>query len=664
MDSFEVKVDGRIFDFAVVVPLYGTAAAKRLASAWEQQFIGCTASTTAGYFRAFVRFLRWVALRAEICAESAEALFFNSIQLGRSERLTKMLMYEVGEAWASRLRDIECFEIINNTNLLSRKALLEAVVSCLRRLSRAGLWSDPGRFTPVARGQLTGRNIPSFGELNKVELPTDLQGWVRPKYDQLDWREVIRLNDERLYALRAICVRTLRAGIAKWETGQAFTAARDLPTPRTPEDLLQDLSALHVRRATLSDENRANARQRGMAIMVRYLALAEPHLRSFNDWKNTMLGCHGTALGGWTEAVSHVEGNVRLLLAAQTIVMIDTAFNVSTCDRLAADPFIGDIHRGKVRIITVAAAKLRARGEIQEGTLWEGADIDVRHNDGDLSGAEAIRAWQKLSERIRATARYLELPTADKLWIVPGYKSDRNRIGPMTTAAIDHHWQAMLAENFEHPVIGRLPLRRQMIRPTVLQLEAARANFEHTVAARLAQHKNSATTMRYLSRPWFKALLASKMRTFLAALEAGLIEPIEGAADTLGTSMTHESALDHARTTGLGFLCTAPKTSNNEDTGPCMAIDKCATCHFRQFRPSNDSIRALVLFQRSLGRQEEAFKANNPARWAEVWLNFQALCEVILDRLRSSHHRRALRMMEAEVDAGLTAGTVRAIELW
>jgi hypothetical protein len=665
LDKFEARVDGKLFDFSEMVALYGSAAAERLAHAWQQQFVGCTASTSSAYFRAFCRFLRWVAQRAEVCPDSAEAVFVQALQFGQSERLKKHLVFEVGEAWAARLRDIDCFEIANNTNLLSRKSLLEFVTSCLKRLSRAGLWADPGRFTPVVRGQLTGRNIPSFGELNKVAHPAELRGRVQPKYDQLDWHEVIRLNEERLCALRAICVRTLRAAIAKWEAGQTFIAAQDLPTPQTPEELLRELNALHLRRTSLTDEYRADARQRGLAMMVRYLALVERHRRNFDDkFRHNLLAGHVTASGGWGDALAHVEGDIRSLLAAQCVVMIDTAFNVSTCDQLAADPFVGEIHRGKVRVVTVAAAKLRARGEIQEGTLWEGADIDVRRSDDDLSGADAIRVWQKLSERIRATARHLESPVAEHLWILPGYKSDRDRIGLITTAAVDHHWQAMLRENFDHPVIGGLPLRRQMIRPTVLQLEAARANFEHTVAAQLAQHKNSATTMRYLSRPWFEALLASKMRMFLNAFEAGLMEPIEGAPDALGTSATHQSALDHARSTGLGFLCTAPLPAKSDAPSPCTSIDKCADCGFRQFRPSRESIRALVLFQRSLTQQEEPFKAANPARWAEVWLNFQALCDVIIDRLQASHHRRTLGKLEAEIDAGLTSGTIKVIGLW
>lgn len=400
--------------------------------------------------------------------------------------------------------------------------------------------------------------------------------------------------------------------------------------------------------------------------MVRYLAFTEPHRRSFKDWRNTAPFDRAGEFGGWMEALAHLEGDVRTLIAAHTLVLIETAFNVTTCDRLEADPFVGEVRRGKIRIVTVAAAKLRARGKIQEASLRDEYDIENRRSDGRLNAADAIRAWQKMSGRIRATAVARDLPSADRLWILSGSKINRDRIDIATDAAVLHHWQAMLLENFDDPDIGGLPIRRQMIRPTILQLESSRHNFEHTVAATLANHHSSSSTMRYLSRSWFKALLDTKMRRYVDALQACILEPIANEEVSLGGNEAHEASLLHGIETGLGFLCTAPRnlttTMNQEE--PCIAVDQCADCGFRQFRPTRDSIEAIVLLKRSLAEQAEQFQANNPARWAEVWVNFQALCEVITGRLRVSRHRAELAQAEVRVDQKLADGAMGLVRLW
>ena len=559
LNALVVTISGMNLDFTKLVPLYGSSAATKLASAWHQQFVGWGKSQTAMRFRDFTRFLKWIAARAEVAPNSVEAAFFLGVQRCQSTSLTQSVVHAAGEAWATRLRDRDCFEIVSTTNLLSRRALLESVSVCLQRLARSGLWANPGRLRPVISGKIVGGNLPSLGELNKVSREK-LRGWVKPQHGNLDWQEVIRLNETRLARLRSICARDLAVGVAKWERGQALIADPAIPVAGNPEELHELLRSLHLRRRALPDAELQKVRDRALGLLVKYLALTDPHRRTFLDMRETPICSHVTHAGGWRNALEHVEGGFRSLLAAQTIVMIDTGFNVSTCERLAASPFIGDVTRGKVRIITVAAAKLRARGEIQEGLLLEGADIDASRADGAISGAEAIRCWQRLSARLRATAVAHGMREADQLWITVAYNSDLVRT-TATHQLVDHFWHIFLDENFDDPIIGGLPIRRQMIRPTVLQLESARGNFEHALAARLGQHKQAATTMRYLSRPWFKALLASKMRTYLNAFEAAVAAPIPGAVDAIGSTAAHQESLDHATATGLGFLCTAPRTA-------------------------------------------------------------------------------------------------------
>jgi len=664
VDNYKVSVDGKEFDFKGLVPLYGAASVHRLAAGWQRQFIGYSAMTCATRFRDFTRFLRWVAMRAEVKPQSAEAIFFSRFQSGETVALTKLVVFEAGESWARKLRDRDCFEITPTTSVLSRRNLLESVSLCLRRLAEADLWESPGRFEPLFRGVGCGGNVPSFGELSKVDSPKQLKGWVKPRYDELNWGRVVSSNEERLRALRRICVRDLKRGLELWEAGQRIIADKTLPTPKDVDELLDELRSLHLTRVTHGQQELRRRQQHGLAIMIRYLAFTDPDRRFFGDWHGPLMQL-GAIAGGWRTALAHVEGEPRSLVAAHAMVLIDTAFNVSTCDNLAAEPVVGDIKRGKVRIITVAAAKLRARGEMQEGDLLEGADIDVRRQDGEITSLEAIKTWQKISIRMRTTAIKRGLPASDYLWITQGDPRYPERVTKVTPHSASYYWLKMLSENFEDPVIGGVPIRRRMIRPTVLQIEAARCNFEHTVAAKLAQHKHVSTTMRYLSRPWFKALLASKMRTYLDAYQAGFAASIDGAGEVLDGA-AYKQNIDHAVATGLGFLCTAtsPIDGKQGDRTSCLAIDQCADCGFRQFRPTPESLRSLIVFRKSLTDQEATFRARNPARWAQVWLNFQALVEATFDKLNTSRHRSAVVRITKEVERDLAEGTIGLVPLW
>lgn len=668
LKSLHAEIQGSRYSFEALVPLYGSGAASCIAEAFAEQFAGYAKSVCITRHRDFVRFLKWIAAQAETTPGGPEEAFFSAVQRQDAKALTADVVYEAGEAWARRLRNVECFEISSSTNLLGRRPLLDSISVCLKRLSATGIWSNPGKFEPIARGVLIGGNIASLGELQRVE---DIANFgsrdhrLGADYSNLRWAEVVRLNESRLNRLRAICVRDLEGAHKKWLIGQEIIADPSIVAHGSLSDLDAELSSLGMRRTTISASDKVARRKYGQALLIKYLALTEPHRRSFRDLRNTTLALAVTSAGGWLGALAHLEGTMRSLLAAQVIVMIDTGFNVSTSEALAAEPFMGSITRGKIRVVTISAAKLRARGELQDGTLLDGADIDVKRSDGALSGAAAIRAWQDLSSRIRSTARELRLPSADLLWIVPGYKSDRNRIGPLTPAGVDHHWRKFLVENANDPIIGNVPIRRQMIRPTVLQLEAARGGFEHTVARRLAQHSQSSTTMRYLSRPWFKAMLSQKMRAFLDSFEAILSEPAYLEAGKEPPDQYADRAA-YARETGLGFLCSQPAGDSSEKgaSAPCAEIVRCAGCSFRQFKPSPESLGALAIFERSIRSQKDKFIAANPARWAEVWLPYEALVQVLLEKLRKSRHRVALATAEANIDRALAEGTLAEVVLW
>lgn len=358
------------------------------------------------------------------------------------------------------------------------------------------------------------------------------------------------------------------------------------------------------------------------------------------------------------------EGDLGALLAAYTIVLIDTGYDIGSCDDLPAHPFVGVSVRGKQRIATVSAIKMRAKGQVVDAVLVDGeADLATSHEASGVSGVRAIQMWQEMSQPFRDCG-----PVPDKLWILPRKSGLASGILPYLPHSFKYQWTAFLRRHANDPVIGGLPLQRRMIRPTVLQIRATRNNFDHALAQIAGNHASAGQTYRYLSRPWFKAQLDKQIRAFQDLFEASLGRGIDDLSSKLGIAPAElERRTELADETGLGFVCLDPMAGIQPNTTAgqrCHRLERCAGCSLRRFVPTERALEALVLFNAALKEQETAFSAANPARWATVWMPYLALTEVFIDKLRSSHRRQRLTAAERRVAERRAAGDLWPITLW
>lgn len=358
------------------------------------------------------------------------------------------------------------------------------------------------------------------------------------------------------------------------------------------------------------------------------------------------------------------EGDLKVLLAAYTIVLVDTGFDIGSCDDLPFNPFVGTAIRGKQRIATVSARKARADGKVVDAVLLDGeADLATTHESSGISSVQAIKMWQEMSQPFRDRE---EAP--DKLWSLPRKAGNVSGVLPYLPSSFKNAWNAFLRRHANDSVIGGLPLQRRMIRPTVLQIRAVRNNFDHAIAQIEANHASAGTTFRYLSRPWFKAQLDKQIRAFQNLFEANLGRGIDEFASKLGVApaeLERRTAL--ADETGLGFVCLEPTAGVQPNTTPglrCQRLEQCTECSLRRFVPTDQALEALVLFNFALKDQEAAFCAANPKRWAEVWMPYLALTEAVIIKLRNSHRKPRLIAAERRVNERRTAGELRPITLW
>jgi hypothetical protein len=375
------------------------------------------------------------------------------------------------------------------------------------------------------------------------------------------------------------------------------------------------------------------------------------------------------AIYGSVEIVRHLEATARATTAAFGILLIDTAFNVSTLEDLPSKPFVGKVRRGRMRIATVSARKARASGKRNEATLLDGpmddgeADLTLRDPEGLLSGIKVIEQYREMTEPLRMRARLQGQPhVAEKLWIVAQGRSANG--GPVVNDLItmaSEWWPNFLERHAEHPVIGGLPISRKMIRPTVLQIQAARNGFNHALAQAIANHEQDRTTMGYIGAPWFRARLMDQVRQFQNLFEAALARGVQDAAVHLGIDQANfEDRIKQASTSGLDFSCAGEERMTAAlDPGPtCNPLSPCDLCPARRLVPCDETYRTLHLAHEALVRAEQAMLAQNARRWIMIWLPWRALTEAYVRKLLRSPYKVRFEHVRAATDAELEAGRI------
>lgn len=652
MHPWKIHISGRPFDFGPVVADYGEDVATALAQSWQSGAVAYAPSTWRSWGWTLIRLLKWLAAEAHE-PESAAKGAFSAIRDLLTRKPDPSVLRGAIELWRDRPATQE--EEYSAVPLaVKRQRTLEQATGALRLLSGTGLLPPIGRVRPAFRGQNSGNNIPSLAELTRP-------GEIAPT----EWRHLIALGKLRLDQLRSIAVQALQAEVQRVRRGRHLATCVLSPAANEAElftRLLElGLARDGIGRAPLpisaAARSAAEAEVLAYAIAIRegQVATSSRHLRR-----------QIAELGGLRHLRHCIEPSLKGLLAAQLVVLIDTGLNVSTSDELAADPVVGTIRRGFVRIDTVSGVKLRAAGKVVESSLLEVA-LPTKRGDRSMSGREAIVAWRELSAPFRARALTRGESAADYLWALPvhvGEKETLRRVGPDFGSLR----RTLSDELSADAILDGLVIQRRMIRPTVLQIRHAEGGFDHLATAVEAGHSSPITTRSYIGRKWLAGALDEKISSYLKVLERSLADDITDIAARIGVTEAEWVELkDKSSDTGLGFLCATPFQSPQPDVPhgqQCMILERCADCSSRRFVPTPKALRDLVVVRRSLRDQQPAFEATNPIRWQQAWLPLLALVEAIASRLSTTPRRFDLQRAEEEVAGGLKQGSIRLVPLF
>ncbi|WP_404286613.1 hypothetical protein ACD578_16415 [Microvirga sp. RSM25] len=678
-----LRLNGKLHDFSALIPLYGASFTERLLDAFARKYVHDTASTTekrCGNLRKFLLYLAGFAAEASN-QNTAAAQTYRALVENQPESITSTQWIDTVDVFVSRLRDLTDHSVVRSSNPLTRQNIIESLSIPLQHLAQEGLWPDIGALRGLSGSRVSrGANIPSLGELQSSTEASETNSKNAATYGAVNER-----NRERLLRLRSLCEDALLEEEAAFDRRLKLLAAPGQPSLREIRAAIPLIPSsyarsdrdpvLHPKVQTcfpLDDDDRR------LGSLLRYIISDHEGVFRLQEL-DYPLQLVVSRCGGTARVMSHLEGGGRALLAAYTLVLIDTGINIQPCDDLAADPFVGKARYGKIQLRQIGSVKSRARYKAVTGNIIEITPGEEDESNDEIlevptivpnsriSSAKAIEVWLKLSEPHRERARRAGNSDANYLWIV------RNGHYPKEVRRYLEHawkrwWTEFLEEHAKDPVIGGLPIQRRMIRTTVLQLRDAHHGGDAEVVALLSgQSGGRAASRHYLNRAHIQRMLDERIREFQNLFEASVAgdSPDRPAQLELSPDEFHERRT-RAVETGLGLTCLDPTAGVQPGTKDsiCTRLDACSTCPLLRFIPTQQSIEALTLFHDSLKHAEEEFIAKNPERWIRVWLPALALCTALLNLLMSGPKQVLVQQSVEAVKNGLDQGSLVLFRPW
>lgn len=661
------RVNGALISFKALVPLYGSEFTTRLLDCFCRKSLLRAGSYSAAQARKIERFLLFVAdgSLAGVGYSAPRARTFEALANGGIP--TASDFEDSINEMVDRLRDKSDTTFVSTQNLSSRRSFVENTAMAIRDMAAEGLWPTVRRVRQIfKRPQMS--TIPALGELEGPETTIHPIIGCDPNYSK-----IMSQNKVRLDALRRCLVKTFDREWKSFSLVRKIIDGSNSPPLRTLQgaaDLVPRNYGLGLCGAELPKIVRScyplDDEERRLSNVVRLLEPRfEQGLRFGGlpwSWQQLVRSCGGA------ERVGAAFGGTGIGLAsAYGIVLIDTGFNVQSCDDLLSEPVQIKTKHGKQQLSTISSHKLRAKGKIVQAVTLE-ATVPLRDRE-EYSCLQVIECWRKMSDSYRVSARRQGSNLDDRLWVLPKGRGLGGTVAPYEHSSFSVWWAAILAEHYRDSSIGAMKITRRHIRSTVIQIAAADAGVRGAAAALVGNHGAQATTYGYyLNRGWFKSELDELIRPFLSLFEASLLSK-DGAASSRLSAGAEEMARRKraAADSGLGFQCADP-FAGVQDGIPegtrCTKIESCATCSLVRFVPSEGAYRDLVLAERSLAAAQDRFISQNPRRWRSVWLPLLALVRATIQRLEESHRRAAFFRERDAVDFSLAQGDLTLVVPW
>lgn len=662
------RLHDTLHNFKSLIPYYGREFVGRFMDACAVTYLNATATTAVQRITHMRRFLNFVATQAMAGSDAELRATFSSMQLGSAGAITKDQLSHTAARYADAARDLEDFSTCGTQNLLTRQCLIETASAALRDLAYELGWPVIEPLKGMGLTNLAkGTNTPSLGELERpgAPMPTEM-------------KEVARLSKDRLSRLRSA------AEIILLEEERKFDRGQKLLSNRTPS--VSDIEKCKISRDHFSKDPKLidplTLRcfpQKGLgslAALLKYIVVKQGGLPSAITLPDglKLVAAH---YGGYEAVTDYLEGSMRALMAAYTLILVDTGINIQPCDDLAYEQFAEKARRGNFVAQMIDSRKRRAANKPITTAITGLVSINIDDpNDvllpvsastGRLSSVEAIRIWQKLSAPMRRRARQSDEDCSEFLWIVR-HGHTNTVVRRYQHAAWSIEWDKLLWELESDDILGGLSFNRRSIRQTWIQLQSWKRGGSADFVAILAGHSSpQVTNKHYLSTRSIHQLLDSKIRDFQNLIEAVVVGGNADWRSALGLSDRDAEELSkRGVNSGLGLFCSDPYAGvqKTPSGAMCHHVDRCADCSMMRFVPSKNAISQLLLLRMSLETAQTEFFAKNKERWVKVWLPLLALTIAILEKLSAGPKKQIVVGLMEDLKRQLQANEVVEFRPW
>lgn len=649
----------REYTFREFLPVYGVDFVSSWCAAWAKAFQLENPTSVEKWYQPVRRFLAAVALLRD--TDGPAKSLAEKLTTAPSEIDEPTLSLAIRHV-ASLAVDVNDSLLFSNVQMRTRVNFVHTLNAGLRRLNRVGLLPD---FKPasVLRRSYRPRHIPSLAEIGRAgrQHATVAVGLSLEEHASA----VAHLASTRLDALRDCLEHEFLLEAERFERGRICLERKDLPTAEEIDHVLKRGSRYRPRAniSGLINEFR-------VAFSIKDDDLPCLPVRWLSRYRNGVVDLNSLSerermliefAGGKAAIYAYFEATKVATNALIGILLIDSAMNVSSIEQLPIDPFVSSTARGRRRIATIASHKMRAGGATVFGHLVEDeAELAGISGRSRLSSVRAIKLYQGMSEPLRARGRAQNNPEVDEhLLLTTIGKGNSGLVTSDCRSASNQWWPEFIKRISSNETIGGLPISRNMIRTTVIQLRTSKSGFGHALAQSLAQHKSPATTLGYIDAPWLKAQLAEQIRSFQDLFEAAVTVDLDDYLFKLGfddeiLAKRRADAVEH----GLDFFCVAqePVDARTSSTPTCNPLRPCENCPIRRFHPSRQNLECLCTVHQALLLAEQHMPIANPQRWAAVWLPWRAVTEAYMLKIKRSSLKPLLIEIESSVQQRIHNG--------
>lgn len=644
---FVFHVPGHIHGYHLtqLLPYYGTRFCQRIADAWSRSAVFAGRQTSQNYFKSVRRALLLIAFNGTIGKDSERRILEGFRDKSDWTPTVKDWEQAVVNLSAAILNP-EDDSFIASQNPASRNKKLESLRVGFRWLSNAKM--IPPDVEP--QGRLEDRkNAPSrcLATLSLEAGRLDLSGLSLKDAAQA----FADRNREMIDEIRRCLWAEMRHNFQLFRIGEEMMGAGGLPTVEQVDVHLQTVTRGACRRGTAFEELKLGGQQKvAMALkLLRHRATGG----GFACGEEKMLSFVASVINH-RDAQPYFEATLETANAAFHLALIDTGGNIQPIEDLPLSLYLGPPKNGKQQ---VRVSKTRSGSRNAKVTLGHDLYLTKRDSGGVPSGVDIVETWKTLTYSMRAETG----PTATRLWLwrEPG----KIRVGT-TNVASDDRWKAFLRRVADNPLIGGLPITRQILRTAVANSRLNEGDFDFRIIKALMGHSADATTFEYMSEGGVRAFLNNLILQFLNAWEAISTLGIDDVARHLGIS---EDELQRRRRLGLdnGLLFAATSgaaQSNNSskaDEKPELLVPTA-----KIFSVTTESLIALELARRALQAQMEKLISTNPTRFLRKWVPWLAIVEGYCQKLESTGHRVKFRKARERVDRDLASGHLHLPLLW